>query len=411
MSIAADSPQSSADRVPVEDVLAWIDANLTSLPPQDVAVVEAAGRIVSQDVPAPIDLPPFDRAATDGYAVRADETVGASAYSPLAFRLSPTPTDLPAGGIVRVNAGGALPAGADAVVPAAHVAPDTEGTVTVIEPVAAGSDVERAGSHATRGSRLVVAGRLLNPRDIGMLASAGLARVSVTRRPRVRCLLAGGPSIEAGRPLSPGAVYDCNGPMLRALIERDGGVVVEQHYIERDRAGIGAALTAPGSDIVLVAGGTGAGHDDHAAAALADSGELAMHGVAFGPAETAGVGRLAGGTPMVLLPGAPAACLWAYEMFAGRMIRRLAGRDPELPFPCRRMTAARKIVSTIGMLDVCPVQCLGEDRAAPIASFAEAGLASAARGDGFVLVPPASEGYPQGAALTVYLFPGRARGE
>jgi molybdopterin molybdotransferase len=113
-------------------------------------------------------------------------------------------------------------------------------------------------------------------------------------------------------------VGDSNGPMLRALVERDGGAVLEHTAVDRSRSGLVDALAAGGSDIVLVVGGTGPGRDDAAAPALSAVGELAIHGVALRPGETAGLGRTTSGVPVLLLPGAPTACLWSYELFAGR---------------------------------------------------------------------------------------------
>jgi molybdopterin molybdotransferase len=277
--------------------------------------------------------------------------------------------------------------------------------VTIIDPVAAGNDVERVGCHLQRGSTPLDPGRRLSPADVGALASAGFGHVPVTRRPRVHCVLAAAHVIEAGNMLPTGTVYDANGPMLRALIRRDGGILIEQRRVERHRTTIADTLKSVSADAFLVAGGTGCGITDHAAAALAEVGEVAIHGVALRPGETTGIG-LARGIPTILLPGAPAACLWSYELIAARMMRRLGGHEPKLPFASRRMTTARKIVSEIGTLEVHPVRCLDEGTVEPIASFAEAGLTSVARGCGFILVPEASEGYPQGAAVNVYLYDG-----
>ena len=196
--------------------------------------------------------------------------------------------------------------------------------------------------------------------------------------------------------------------MLAALIERDGGTVVDRRRIERDRAALRDAVRAPGADIILVAGGTGPGAGDEAAAALAEAGELVIRGVALRPGETAGAGRVSG-VPVFLLPGTPAACLWAYELLAGPAVRCLAGRSAELPFAAREMLLSRKIVSEIGMTDVCPVRCTKDGEVEPLAPFAEAGLVAAAQGDGFVIVPEASEGYRQGAPVTVHLYPGRSQ--
>jgi molybdopterin molybdotransferase len=105
-----------------------------------------------------------------------------------------------------------------------------------------------------------------------------------------------------------------------------------------------------------------------------------------------------------LLPGAPAACLWAYELIAGAAVRRQGGLPTALPFATGRFTAARKIVSSIGLVDVCPVMRAGGDRVEPVAAFAEAGLGAALRADGFVLVPEGSEGYARDSTVLVYLF-------
>jgi molybdopterin molybdotransferase len=139
---------------------------------------------------------------------------------------------------------------------------------------------------------------------------------------------------------------------------------------------------------------------------LAAAGEVAIHGVALRPGETAGFGRTTGGTPAILLPGAPAGCFWVYEMFAGRAIRRMAGQDPRLPFRRRKMALARKIVSAIGSTEICAVQCRLDGTIAPLAPVADLGFAGAAAADGFVIVPEQSEGYPAGATVAAYLYGG-----
>src|SRR5262249_54127368 len=151
------------------------------------------------------------------------------------------------------------------------------------------------------------------------------------------------------------------------------------------------ALASSGVDVIVVAGSSGPGPDDHAAAALAESGELAVHGVTLRPGETCGMGRTASGALTFLLPGAPARCLWSYELFAGRAIRRLGGRSAALPFAPRRMVAARKIVSEIGMTEVCLLQCLRDGTVRPMTSYPETGVAEAAHADGFVIVPEGRE--------------------
>jgi molybdopterin molybdotransferase len=398
----------SCRRARLGDVAAWIDAWAVPTAPEDVPLGEAMGRIVAADVTAAMSLPSFDRAAADGFALIAEETVGAGIYNPLPFRLVAAAAGVEAGCAAAVQCGDPLPAGADAVVRLEHAARDVPGTVAVIAPVVAENEIERAGNQSVQGGVLVRAGRRLGPGEIGLLASAGVAQVPLVGRPRVRCLLAVERAIEAGAVPPPGAVLDTNGPMLAALVARDGGVVVERRCIGRGRASLRDALAAPGADLVLVAGGTGPGAGDEAAAALAEAGELAIHGVALRPGETAGAGRVAG-VPVFLLPGTPPACLWAYELLAGRAVRLLAGGDAGLPFGTRELRLGRKIVSEVGMTDVCPVRTSRDGEAEPLAPFAEAGLAAVVQGDGFVIVPEAGEGYPRGATVTVHLHPGRGQ--
>jgi len=174
--------------------------------------------------------------------------------------------------------------------------------------------------------------------------------------------------------------------------------------VERNQMAIRAALLEPGADVAFVLGGTGPGRDDHSAAALGEAGELAIHGVALLPGETTGLGRIGRNMPVVLLPGPPAACLWSYELFAGRAIRRLGGRGADLPYRSREIITARKIVSSLGMTEICPVRCGTGDTIEPLPSFAETGLMAAVSADGFVIVPQGSEGCSQGARVTVYLY-------
>ncbi len=391
-------------RTSVAAAIAWIDANMAATAAEEVALAEAAGRVAAQPILAASAVPAFDRAATDGIAVRAGETLGANSYNPLSFRLASARESLPAQAAVRLDAGDRLPGGADAILPLDHVSLDAAaGRCEIIEPAVSGSLIERAGSHAALGAMLLAPGRRLGPPEIGLLAAAGVRHLPVIRRPKVRVLLAGRGLARPDGALSPGMIGDVDGPLLRSLIERDGGVVRDLRPIERDCESLRAALASGGADIVLLAGGTGPGADDFAAEALAAAGELAIHGVALQPGGSAGMGRLGTGAPVFLLPGTPVDCLWAYELLAGRAIRRLAGRNPALPFRSREMRLDRKIVSNIGMTEICPMQC-AEGQAGPIASFAEAGLMAVARADGFVIVPEGSEGLAAGAAVTVYLF-------
>jgi molybdopterin molybdotransferase len=372
------------DRHPIDEAIAWVDAATRSLNAEEVPLRKARGRVLTQDIRAIRPIPTSDRAALDGFAVLASASLGASAYNPLQLPL------------IAVASGDPLPAGTDAVIPLELAETNGRACVEVIEPVAPGDNVTREGAIATNGATLVSAGTRLAAPHIGLLRSGGLSEIPVVRRPRVRMLVS--------RPTKGGAWEESNTPMIGAAIERDGGVIGECVAVERDRMAIRAALVDAEADIVFVIGGTGLGINDHSAAALAEAGELAIHGVALRPGETTGLGRTVSRVLVVLLPGPPAACLWSYEMFAGRAIRRLGGRSADLPYRSRQKITVRKIVSVIGMAEICAVRRGPGDTVEPMPSFAEIGLMAAVGADGFVLVPEGSEGYSQGARVTVYLY-------
>jgi molybdopterin molybdotransferase len=191
--------------------------------------------------------------------------------------------------------------------------------------------------------------------------------------------------------------------MLHSLIERDGGVT-DLCRMERTAQAVREALVPGGADIVLLVGGTGRGRNDHAAAVLAEAGALAIDGVALRPGSAAGIGCTEAGVPVVLLPGTPSACLWAYEFLAGRAIRRLGRCNPAFPFPSRTMTVGRKIVSELGLTEVVPVRRASSGEAEPMPSFAAVGLRAVTQADGFVVVPEGSEGYQRGTSVTVHLY-------
>lgn len=384
-----------SSRVSVEEAAAWLDAHGERLAAEDVAARQAVGRVVAGPLRAAASYPAALRAAEDGYALRSRETIGAGTYNPLRLALRPFDAPLGEGAAALVTAGSGLPAGADAVLP--FSAAQVDGAwLEVTGAVAEGAGVEREGQDVRSGAEPVATPRLLRPEDAALLAALGLERLSAVRRPRVRLVVAG-PKRAAGA-----STADADGPVLERLVARDGGVVEGVVRAAGGRSALASAMAPPGADAILVVGRTGTGPDDEAPLALSEVGELVLHGVALRPGGSAGMG-LAGAAPVVLLPGAPLACQCAYELLAGRLVRRLGGRDPRLPHAVEEAEVRSKIVSAVGFVDACWVR-LADGRAEPIASAEDAGLGAAAGADGFVLVPAPLEGYPPGSRVTVYRY-------
>jgi len=397
-----------AQRAEVGTVLKWIDAHALRLAPTRVSLDVAADGVLAEPVVASIDVPAFDRAAMDGYALHGDETSGASDYNPLAFAVvgealpgRPFEGSVAAATAVRVMTGAAIPRGADAVVPAEY-AQESAGSVDITLAVAPGKHVGSRAEDIREGTVVLEAGRRLRPQDLGLLASLGIANAPVIHRPRVRIVVTGNEIVSPGEPKGLYQIYDANSAMLRAVVARDGGVVETHRKLGDDPALIRDALLASGADVILVCVRSGVGSADHAPRILAEVGELAIHGVAMRPSSPAGAGRI-GDTMVFLLPGNPVSCLCAYDFFAGRAIRLRGGRRADWPHRTRQGIVARKIVSAIGRVDYCRVRFV-DDEIEPLALSGASILSSTTRADGFVIVPAESEGYGPGASVVAYLY-------
>jgi molybdopterin molybdotransferase len=391
----------------VASALAWLDAHVQRLAAEDVALISAAGRVLAASIVSEVDVPGFDRATMDGYALAAESTEGATSYNPLPLivigdALPGRPFDRPvgAGQSVRVMTGAPLPAGCDAVLPAEWVEADAVG-VRALAPVSPGKHVGRRGEDIARGATILDVGRVLRPQDLGALSSVGLGTVPVTRRPRVRLAITGNEILPSGSRPHGYRIADSNGPMLSALVERDGGIVDFPGVLADDADAIVDALCAA-ADVVIVSGGSSVGLEDMAPTLLARQGELAIHGVAMRPSGPTGLGRI-GNRLVFLLPGNPVSCLCAYDFFAGRAIRVLGGRNATWPYRMIRATLARKITSPIGRLDYARVR-VQDGLVEPLAVGGASILTSTTRADGFVVVPDDSEGFPPGADVDVWLY-------
>jgi molybdopterin molybdotransferase len=393
----------------VAAALAWLDAQLEPLGSERVPLSEAVGRVLAAPIVSAVDVPGFDRATMDGYAVVAWSTEGAGAYSRLPLRVIGDSMpgrafdgSVAPGEAVRVMTGAPIPRGADAVLPAEYVDVERgDAGIAALEAVSPGKNVGRAGEDIVRGTRLLDPGRILRPQDVGVISSIGVRDVDVVRRPRVRLVITGNELLPAGTPPHGVHIADANGPMLAALAARDGGVVDSQGLVRDDAEAITEALLTD-ADVVIVSGGSSVGVEDLAPGLVAQHGELAVHGIAMRPSSPTGMGRI-GHRLVFLLPGNPVSSLCAYDFFAGRAIRMLGGRAAEWPYRVARGRLTRKISSPIGRLDYARVT-ISDGFVEPLAVAGASILSSTTRADGFVIVADDSEGFPAGADVDVFLY-------
>lgn len=401
-----------ARRNTVADVLTWLDERIERLGRQTVPLRQAAGRVLAQEMQSRVDVPGFNRSMMDGYAVRAADTLGASAYNRLPLEVigqslpgNPFDATLDRGQAVKIMTGAPVPQGADAVLPVEVV--EVQGKqVFAVGDVSPGKHIGRVGEDIAAGTTVLPAGRILRPQDVGVLSSIGVGDVPVVVRPQVRIIVTGNELLPAGSLPEPNRIVDSNGPMLEALIRRDGGEPINPGIVPDTPEAILEAMRSP-ADVVLVSGGSSVGQEDFAPSLLREHGELPIHGIAMRPSSPTGMGLLEGEDGrrrlVFLLPGNPVSCLCAYDFFGGRAIRVLGGRSPDWPYRRATVPLRRKIVSTVGRLDYMRVKVV-DDQAEPLAISGASVLSSTTRADGFVLVPPDSEGYPPGTEVNVYLY-------
>jgi molybdopterin molybdotransferase len=396
------------DRAEVEEVLRLLDERVRPLRAEPIPIAQACGRVLAKDVMATVAVPGFDRAAMDGYALRAEETFGAGPYNPLPLHVvgeslpgRPFPGRVLPGHAVRIMTGAPLPDGADAVLPfeAAH---EEAGVVHVTEPISPGRHVGRRGEDIEPGRTVLAAGRVLRPQDLGLLASIGVGTVTVVLRPRIDILITGDELLPAGSRPEGYRIVDSNSVMLAALVTRDGGEPRVAPLLPDRYEVIRAAIRDSRADVLLISGGSSVGKEDHAPAILAELGELPVHGLALRPASPTGVGFL-DGRLVFLLPGNPVSCLCAYDLFAGHAIRTLGGRSADLPYRPVPLPLASKIASAVGRVDYVRVR-IHQGQAEPLAISGASLLSTTTVADGFVLVPRDSEGCPAGEVVTVYLY-------
>lgn len=394
---------------------------LQPLGAESVSLSLALGRVLSRDVIAEVDVPGFDRASVDGFAVRSADTAGASEQTPKRLQLTPeilTPgheaqLSVAPGMATLIATGGMVPRGADAVVMVEHTETTTRDGAIAIEvrrPATAGQFIAYAGNDLARGETVLPAGRLLTSREIGMLAAVGCAKVEVHRKPKVAIISTGDEVVAVGHPLRPGAVYDSNAAILAAAVEEAGGIA-KPLGIGPDDEMILSRLVDQGladADMVILSGGTSKGAGDlcyRAVALFKDPGVL-VHGVALKPGKPVCL-AVTRGKPVIILPGFPTSAIFTFHAFAAPVIRAFAGL-PQEQADTVEATLPLRVTSERGRTEFMMVSLVpGDDKnslvAYPIAKGSGA-VTSFSQADGFITIDRHLESVPAGEKVKVQII-------
>ena len=392
---------------------------LRPLGAETVAARDAARRVLAADLKAPGDLPHFDRANMDGYAVRAADTFGASPSVPMYLRIAGSiemgeaaRTALRKGQAMRIATGGMLPRGADAVVMVEHTDEVGDGTVEIQRGVSPWQHVLRIGEDIARGAPVFARGRRLRPQDLGALTGLGLTRLRVVKRPRVGLIATGDEIVPPDKQPRPGQVRNVNQFSLAAMA-REAGAVVTDFGVVPDRADrlrkvLATALAR--TDVVMLSGGSSVGVKDLTTDVITSfpRSQIVFHGISVAPGKPTILAR-ALDKPVVGLPGHPVSALVIFDLFGAPLLRIVGGESADTAFAPRAMTRARlaqNVASQPGREDYVRVRLAERDgvriaQPLPGKSGAIFNLVSA---DGLVCIPASAEGIDEGVEVEVRLF-------
>ena len=397
------------DTIPLDEALALvIEAALPVARTTGVGLSDAQRRVLSAAITATQDVPPFDRAAMDGFAVIAEDTFGASRHEPQVLRRVETvhtgsvpARPLSRGECTEIATGAPMPEGGDAVVMVEETDRGPGDDVHVFTPVYPRQHVGRRGADISSGQVVLDAGDVLTPSRLGSIAALGLADVEVFDRPTVAILSTGNEIIQPGQPLGPGQIYDINRFTLGAVIGEHGGVAVSYPTAIDTLDALEAAVdTCLENDVLVFSGGSSVGERDLTLDVLERKGEVLFHGIAVKPGKPTVFGRI-DDKPVLGMPGYPTSCLSNAYMLLIPLLHRMAHLPPHQMLSVA-VPAAQRFVSTTGRHQFYTVRI--EDGEAVGAFKASGDITSMSQADGYIEISAQTDIVEKGQMVEVKLF-------
>ena len=404
--------------VSVKDAKEILYAQFTPKPvgTEVIPLTKAYGRASAEDMQAQIDVPPFDRATMDGFAVRAEDTFGAEEEKPAILEVvgkvgagEHPEIDVEKGQAVEISTGAPIPKGANAVVMVEHTWQD-EKTLKVFRPVSPGENIMASGSDIMAGELILRKGTVLTPREIGVLASTGVTEVKVFRRPKVAIISTGNEIVQPGNPLEYGKIYDINAYSIYASVIENGGEPVFLGVVKDDAEAISLKVKEglQKADMVITSGGTSAGVGDLLYQIINNLGKpgILVHGVSIRPGKPLII-AIVDGKPLFGLPGYPTSALMIFQIFVAPVLREMAGLKPQVEKGTIHAKTAEKIYLQEGRREYLPVNVIKggteEYTAYPILSGSGA-ITTLAEADGFIEIPENRTFIESGEPVLVKLF-------
>ncbi len=395
--------------ISLDEARARIDAAIRPIDrTEQVSLASAHGRVLAQDLVAAADVPPFPRAAMDGYAVRAEDTTGASRGNPRTltrvatlFTGEVTTRRVGPGECIEIATGAPMPPGADAVVIVEETDGEASGAVLAFSAVAPGQNIGPQGADIRTGQRVLQAGTTLTPSRLGAAAALGLADVTVYAKPRVAILSTGNEIVEPGQALDPGQIYDVNRFTLSASVAEHGGEPVAYRTAQDTLEDLSRALdTCLQEDLLVFSGGSSVGERDLILDLLAARGEVIFHGIAVKPGKPTAFGRV-GGKLFFGMPGYPTSCLFNAYILLAPALRRMARLAP-LARRSVSVPLSHRIKSVHDRHQFYTVRIVN-DLAVP-AFKASGDITSMSQADGYIEIPAGTTAVEPGDIVEITLF-------
>jgi molybdopterin molybdotransferase len=408
--------------ISVDEALEKVLESVAVLEAEERPVLDCLGQVLAQDIASPINIPPRDNSAMDGYAVRAADSRGASKKSPRLLRVIETVTaganpkrELKAGEATRIMTGAPIPKSANAVVkfedtdePERQGTPQEIGILVEAEP---GLEIRRAGEDISAGSLVLKKGTVVRPAEVGIMASLGLTKVKVIRRPVVAILATGDELVEVSQPLAGDKIYNSNSYSLAALVLRYGGVpMILGIAADSEESLVSKLRPAQKADVVITSGGVSLGDSDRVREVLAKQGEIIFWQVRERPGKplTFGVLKGKGGRkiPFFGLAGNPVSAMINFELFARPAILKMMGRK-RLTKPIIEAVVEEEIENTDGrrVFSRAIVEKRGDSYfARPTGPQGSGILTSMALANGLVIVPEDKSGVKPGDVVKVMML-------
>jgi molybdopterin molybdotransferase len=372
-----------------------------------VSLNKALNHVLATDLIATDDLPPFDKSAVDGYALKAEDTIGATQFKPVTLQL--TEAEVEAKQARQIWTGNPIPKGADAVVMLENTK-KTDGKLEVWTQLAHGGNVSKQGEDVKKGETIIKAGTRLKPHHIAMLSAMGNTETKVAQKPQIAIIATGNELAEAGTKPAGNQIYESNGVMLSAMCQELGAEPTYLGIAKDDIAEITQKLKTglQNCDAVITSGGTSVGGLDLVPDAVNSLGEpgVIVHGMALRPAMPTALAAL-NGKPVMILSGNPVAAIIGFEVFARALICKMLGMKQTEPRPVINAVMRRKVATALGRKTFVRVKVTQEKTeflAEPVSARGSGVISTMTRGNGFVIVPEDREGITKNEKVTVYLF-------